>query len=168
MSRAFSQAFRAALLAENTDEAVAALVTISHPELAGGPLRASSYPGTCVSIDPYLLGVVSRGQTFLYVEFAFTPPEDREDQEPAFEIRMDNVARETVALLRSTGTPALVTVEIIAVDRPDLVEVEFADFDLVSAEHDEETVTLGLALDDMSSEPYPADCFTPSNSPGLF
>ena len=169
MSRPLSNAFRAALFAEATDEDGVALVTIRDPELAE-TIRASSHALECVSLDPYLLGVVSRGETYLYVEFALTLPEDSDRTPPSIEIQLGHITEETVALLRSSIVPAQVTIELVSTERPDLVEAVFPDFDLVAADYDygERSASLSLGIDDMASEPYPADSYTPSTAPGLF
>lgn len=167
MSRTLSSAFRAMLMAERTDEAVIALVTIEHPEL-DETLRLSSHPTVCLSVDPLLYGTLSRGQVYLYVDLRLTLPEDKDGTPPALELRSDNVGREQIQLLRSARTPASVTVELLADVRPDLVEAEFPDFDLVSAEYDENEVSIGLSVEAMATEPFPADTFTPSGFRGLF
>ena len=169
MSRPFSNAFKAAVFAESTDEDAAVLVTIQHPDLAE-TIRASSTALDCVSLDPYLLGVVSRGQTFLYVEFGIVLPEDNDRTPPSIELQLGHITEETVALLRSTIVPAAVTIELVSTKRPDLVEAVFPDFDLVAADYDydQRSASLSLGIDAMASEPYPADSFTPAMTPGLF
>lgn len=167
MSRTLSAGFRAAILSQSADEDAVALLTISHPELAT-PLRASSHPIECLGIDPLRYGTRSRGQIYDYIEFQITLPEDAEGKPPSFDIVMSNIARETIELIESTTEPALVTVEIVSIHAPDLVEIEWPDFDLASAEYEDETVRIGLALDALATEPYPADAFTPAGFRGLF
>ena len=167
MSRHLSASFRAALMAERTDEDGVSLVTIRHPQLAD-PIRFSSHATDCLALDPLRYGTVSRGVVFDYIEHQITLPEDADGTSPAFEIQVSNIGRETVALLQSTLEPALVTVELVSRTQPDVVEIEWPDFDLVSADYDEETVKLGLAIDAMATEPYPCDSVVPSGFRGLF
>lgn len=167
MPRTLSAGFKAALLSQSADEDAVALLTITHPTLAT-PLRVSSHPTTCLGVDPLRYGTISRGRTFDYIAFQITLPEDAEGKPPAFDIVLANIGRETVALLQSALEPATVTVEIVSITNPDLVEIEWPEFDLVSAEYDDETVRIGLALDAMATEPYPADGFTPAGFRGLF
>ena len=165
--RSISDRFKAALFKENTDEVTTALITITHPDLPT-TLRFSSNPSQRLSTEPLAYGTISRGETFDYVPMKFTLPADQDDAPPTIDIIIVNVGRETVPLLRSTLTPASVTVEIILDAYPDDVEATFPEFDLVSAPYEGETATLSLAVDTMQTEPYPAGTFSPSGFPGLF
>lgn len=167
MSRPLSAAFRAALMAEQTSETAAVLLTISHPDL-DETIRISTDASTCLSIDPLLYGTMSRGQAYNYIDFAISLPDDADGKPPGMDVQIGNIGHGIVRLVRSTSTPAAVTVEVISVDRPDMVEVELPDFDLVSASYDEDVVTLELAIDALATEPYPCDSFTPSGFGGLF
>lgn len=167
MRRGLSAGFKAALLAERADEDAVALLTISHQSLAT-PLRVSSHPTECFGIDPLRYGTRSRGEIYDFIEFQITLPEDADGKPPTFDIVLPNIGRETIALLQTAVEPASVTVEIVSIHAPDLVEIEWPDFDLVSAEYDDETVRVGLALDALATEPYPADGFTPAGFRGLF
>ncbi|WP_437871286.1 DUF1833 family protein [Methylorubrum extorquens] len=167
MSRRLSASFRAALMAERADEDGVSLVTIRHPLLAE-PIRFTSHPTACLGLDPLRYGTTSRGQLFDYIEHQITLPEDADGAAPAFEIQLSNIGRETISLLRSTLEPASVTVELVSYTNPDVVEIEWPDFDLVSADYDEDIVRLGLAIDAMATEPYPCDSVAPSGFRGLF
>ena len=167
MSRRLSASFRAKLMAERADEDGVSLVTIRH-DLLPEPIRFTSHPTDCLGIDPLRYGTISRGILFDYIEHQITLPEDADGTAPAFEIHLSNIGRETIQLLQSTLEPAAVTVEIVSRTQPDTVEIEWPDFDLVSADYDEELVTLGLAIDAMATEPYPCDSIAPSGFRGLF
>lgn len=169
MSRQVSNAFKAALFAEAMDEDAIVLVTVRHPELEE-PIRAASTPLQVLSLDEDLRGVVSRGDTYFYVEFGIVLPEDNDRTPPSIELQLAWITRETVDLLRSSIDPAGVTVELVSTERPDLVEITFPDFDLVASDYDYagQTAVLSLGIDALTSEPYPADTFTPSMAPGLF
>jgi len=165
--RTLSARFRAALFRENMEEVVALLVTVTHPDL-GETLYFSSDPTLRLSTEPLLYGTVSRGNTYNYVPMQVTLPADQEDAPPTIDLTISNVGREAVPLLRSTATPASVTVDIVLAEYPDDVETSFPEFDLVRADYGGDDAILSLALDAMTTEPYPAGSFTPAYFPALF
>ncbi|KQO53065.1 DUF1833 family protein [Methylobacterium sp. Leaf85] len=165
--RTLSRAFKAELLVENSGLTEVGLMTITHPDL-DEPIRASSHPGDLISVDPLVYALKSRGETYLYIDFAFTFPDDEEGKTEAIQIVLESINRETVDLLRSTIEPAIVTVEIVSLDTPDLVEIQWPEFDLVLADGELSQITLGLSLDAQGEEPFPCDSFTPASHGGLF
>lgn len=165
--RTLSSAFRMQLMAESSDLVEVALLTIKHPALPE-PLRLSTHPTDILTVDPLVYITRSRGLDFIYVPFRFTAPDDEEGAPDLIQIVLDNVNRETGALTRATIEPALVTLEIVSHDRPDLVEIEWPEFDLVLADDSLTEVTLSLSLDGQDSEPFPCDSFTPASHRGLF
>jgi len=168
MSRDLSAAFKAALLAERSSETIAALITIEHDDL-DTPLRISTDPTQRITTDPLVYGTVSRDETYYFLPIEeLTLPEDAQDAPPAMRITFSNVSRDSITLLRSTTTPAKVTVEIVLASDPDQVETSFPDFDLTNADYDAAWVTLSLTLDALATEPFPAGSFTPASFPGLF
>lgn len=165
--RAVSRTFRTQLLAENSGLTEVGLLTITHSDL-DEPIRASSHPGDLISVDPLVYGLKSRGEMYVYIEFAFTYPDDTKGKTEAIQIVLESINRETIDLLLSTIVPATVTVEIVSLDTPDLVEVQWPEFDLVSADYELTQVTLNLSLDAQGEEPFPCDSFTPASHEGLF
>ena len=165
--RNVSAFMKSAMMAEASDDEVALLITVTHAALAS-PLYASSSAAVCFSTDPLLYGLTSRGQQYSYLPMQLALPEDDDGTPPSLEIRVINVGSELTQLLKLSNAPALVTVEVVCVDRPDLVEAVFPDFELGSAEDDEQEIVLTVGLDALMSEPYPADSFIPATYPGLF
>src|SRR5688572_11065331 len=104
MSRVLSLTFRQAMNAPETGEVVAALITIEHEQLVT-PLRFSSDNAVRLSTDPLRYGTISRGLTFTFLPVGLVLPDDVEERPPAMRLKLDNIDRETIALLRSTSTP---------------------------------------------------------------
>lgn len=154
-------------MVEETGEVPVVLVTIEHADLAE-PIRFSSDATERFSVDPLEYGTMSLGRRFDFAPFQITLPDDKEDGAPAMSLTLSNVGREAIRLLRSTLEPGVVTVEIVLASAPDEVEVEFPDFDLISADYDVGDVTLGLSIDALANEPFPADTFTQSGFGGLY
>jgi len=152
---------------QETDELPVMLLTISHPDLST-TWRLSSDNKDLLDAEDQLRGTISRGQSFYFFPMDVSLPEEGEDASNVIQITLDNVTREVTPLLKSTVTPASVTIEIVLASAPDDVELEFPDFELVSADVDAGSVVLSLTVDTMASEPFPADNFTPSSFGGLW
>lgn len=167
MARTVSLKFLKAINAQETDELPVLLLTITHPDLVDGPERLCS-SGYRIQQEPLLYGMYSRGLRYLALPFSAVLPDDKEDSAPVAKLSMDNVDRDLVALLRSTTTPAEITMEVVLASSPDDVEIEFPPFDLVNADYDDATITISLAIDALATEPYPSGTFDPASFPGLF
>lgn len=180
MSRTVSATFKAAAFASQTGEVLVTLLTISHDSLEDGPLRLSSDPtvrldllgsegseGEASGGQPRY-GTVSRGETYSFLPFRVTLPDESDDAPPAVRLEVDNVSRELVPLLRSTSTPAEVQVEILLASDLDTVEVAFPVLQVAEVDYDADRVTINLVVDYLAAEPFPAGSFDPSGFPGLF
>lgn len=175
MARTLSATFRAALAAQETEEVPIVLITITHADL-DTPLRLSSDPTQRLTdngsppteLDPPVYGTQSRGTDYLFLPMGIVLPDDREDAAPAARLEIDNIGRETIALLRSTTDPALVHMEIVLASALDTVEIDLPELDLVSADYNINTVSVNLAINPLVTEPYPAHRFTPAGFPALF
>lgn len=165
--RTVSEDFRAAMFGQETDEVPVLLLTITHPDLST-TWRLSSDNKDLLDEENQLRGTFSRGWSFYFFPMDVSLPEEGDDASNVIQITLDNVTREITPLLKSTVTPASVTIEIVLASAPDDVEVEFPDFELVSADVDAGSVVLSLTVDTMASEPFPADNFTPSAFGGLW
>lgn len=167
MSRTVSLTLRQAINAQQSGEVAFLLLTITHPDI-DETLRFSGDPTTRLSIDPLLYGTVSRGNTFYFVPFSTVLPDDKDESPPQAQLTLDNVNRDTIALLRSTDTPASVTMELVLVTNPDTVEVIYPVLDLVAATYTAQSVTMTLQIEPLMTEPFPAGIFDPASFPALF
>lgn len=158
MSRNPSAAFKRAVFAAQTGEAILVLLTIDHPTL-GAPLRVTSD-----NVD-----TVSDGETFVPYPFQLTLAEESEDATPTIGLSIDNVDRTIGAALRDAGLEApTCTVQVVMGSDPDTIEAEFPAFRLRDVDYDALVVTCQLTLEDMTTLPYPYVTFTPNRFPGLF
>jgi hypothetical protein len=163
--RTISATARAAMNAEETGEFPIVLLKIDHPDL-GSPFYLSSDPLRLD--DTPTFGTISRGNTYLFVPFSLVLPDDKTDAPPTAQITIDNIDRSLIPILRSTTTPSTVTMEVVLASAPNIVELSFADFDLVAADYNADTITITLAQNALQTEPFPCDVISPSNFPGLF
>lgn len=156
MSRSLSSIARQALFAQETGEVFIVLLTIDHPQLST-PIRVCSDAVQCMS----------RGNVFVAFPFDIVLPNDS-DAPPQASLQIDNVSQEIAASIRSIGTPPSVTIEVVRASAPDTVEASLPAFQLTNVRYDTLLVQGDLVTEDLTSEPFPADMFTPSNFPGLF
>lgn len=170
--RNLSLSFRQAHNAEASEVVDIFLVTIEHDELeainGGQPLRLSSDPTARLSDNPLAYGTVSRGQQYDFLPFQWVAPEEGDEAPSEIQFRILNFDVNMIQLLRSTSTPASVTVEVITSAALNDVEISYPSFDLTGASYDNDAIVLSLAIDSLVTEDVPAESFTPSTFPGLF
>lgn len=165
--RLLSLEFRKSLFAQESGEVPVFLLTITHPQL-GAPIRLSTDPTTRLSVDPLRYGTVSRGETFEYVGVEITLPDEQAKNPPTSKLVISNVSRELVPLARSVSTPPSVKIEAVLASAVDTVEFTVPAMDMVALQYDVGQLTFSLAIDAMTTEPYPAGSFNPASFPGLF
>jgi hypothetical protein len=163
----FTDAFKAAAFAAETGQVLIVLLTIDHEDL-DAPIRLSGDPTIRASDDPVRYKTVSREMDFDFLPFQLVLPDEQDRAAPRCRLTMDNIARELIALLRSTASPPTVDIEIVLSGTPDLVEVAFPRFRMVTASYDDSTVQCDLTLDGLSTEPLGYMSFDPARFPGLF
>jgi hypothetical protein len=167
VSRTVSSSFISAANAQETDEVIICLLTVTHEEIPE-PIYLSSDATERLSADPLIYGTTSRGNQYLYLPFEFTLPDDKSDSPPRVLLTMDNTGRDLVALLRSISTPADVLVEIVLASDLDQVELVMPSLQLGDVTINEGSISASLVADTLINEPYPAGLFTPGAFPGLF
>lgn len=170
MSRPVTDAFKAAAFAQETGEVVVTLLTITHPDMEE-TIRISSDPTQRLdgSGDPQpIYGTISRGEQYLFVPFDLTLPDEQDETAPNAKIRLSNVGREVMELVRSVDTPAKIVLEILLGSDLETVEVAFPELHIAQAEYTAGELTLGLVVDFLSEIPFPGGTFGPAYFPGLF
>jgi hypothetical protein len=150
------------------------LFEITHPDLEGGPIRLSTDNAERISIDPLIYGTRSnwRGadpvtQPFLWIIASALLPSDQEDTPAAAQIALENLEAEMVALLRSFRTPATVNMAVVLAETPDLIEAEYLDLQLLSADISDAELLLSISRDEIELEPFPPGRMTRDRFPGL-
>lgn len=167
MSRTLSASFRQAIHAPATAEAAIVLLTIDHASL-DQPFRFANGFTQRLSVDPITYGLVSRGQTFTFLPFEITLPDDQEPSAPRAEVTLDNIARELIPLVRSVATPPGCLIEVVGRSDPDTVEAAFPDFLVADVKYNAGVIQATLTIDSLAAEPFGAMRFTPNRFPGLF
>ncbi len=112
--------------------------------------------------------ITSRGDEFIAYPFELELPDSVTTSAPKAKLTIDNVSREIAQSIRQITSAPTVLMELIRASDPDTVEVGFPVFTLRDVKWDMLTVSGELVLEDLMTEPFPADQFTPSYFPGLF
>lgn len=167
MTRSLSLNFREAINAQESGLVVITLLTITHADLAE-PIRLSTDPTTRVSTTPLAYVTTSRGDDYYFVPMQIAPPDEKEGAPPRSQIRISNVTREVMQLIRSITTPPKCKMEWVLDTDLDTVEIESPELDIVDSNALAGELTLELSLNSMAAEQYPVDSFDPSAFPGLF
>jgi len=167
VSRTTSETFRNSVFANETGEVVICLLTITHEDMAE-PIRITSDPTTRISENPLSYATTSRGETYIFIPFEFTLPEDRDDVPPRVSINISNANRDLIALLRSISSPLQVKVELVLASSLDDVEIELPVMQLSEITYDANGVQANLVIDGMQNEPFPSGAFDRTRFPGLF
>ena len=162
MSRTVSSAFKAAVAAQQTGEAVLVLLTIDHEDLS-----YSGGPGP-IYLTSDSVNTVSRGNTHLPFPFQIALPDEREDRPPVSQLIIDNVSREIIPTIRSLTSAPTITLELVLASDPETVEAGPFVFTLKDATYDLLTIAGRLGYEDILNERWPIDDFTPASHPGLF
>lgn len=115
-----------------------------------------------------IYGTISRGEQYLFVPFDLTLPDEQDETAPNAKIRLSNVGREVMELVRSVDTPAKIVLEILLGSDLETVEVAFPELHIAQAEYTAGELTLGLVVDFLSEIPFPGGTFGPAYFPGLF
>lgn len=152
-----SNAVKAALFKQETEEVFLVLLTIDHPELSN-PIRLVNNTED----------ITSNGNLFTAFPFKIVMPLADPNSQPRASIEVDNIDRQIVTAIRTITSSPTVTLQVIMASAPNTIEVEFTDFKLQDTSYNGFTVSGTLSMENYLLEPYPADQFVPSNFPGIF
>ena len=160
-----SAEFRSSAFAAETGEVWLLLLTFEHDDLTE-PFRDDVFPGP-IRVVNNNEDVVSNGELYHGVAFDIVLPIDSSDRPPLPRLAVDNVSRELIETLREISSPPKVTIQIVRFDDPDTVELIWQDFVLRDAKWDELRITGTLSQDDITTETFPVDVFSPAQFRGL-
>ncbi|MDR5859396.1 DUF1833 domain-containing protein [Halomonas eurihalina] len=147
------------MFAQNTDAAVFALLTFTHPSLSTPERIANNTEA--ITYD---------GHEYMGFPFKFTPPAEDEEREAVATARVSNVDRRLAEVLRQIQGLAGVDIQVVrwkqgAVTR----EMHIPGMYLMSADIDTETASLQIShAFDILNEPATQDILNPGTAPGLF
>jgi hypothetical protein len=175
MTRRLSINKRRAYDADNTEEIDVFLLYITHPDLAD-PIRLSTDPTERLSIDPLAYGTRSTWmdsntvtEPFQFVIADALFPSDIADAPAEAQISLQIVDQSMVEAMRSFTDKATLNMAHVLASSPSLVEAEWRDLRLNSADIQFKNgeIVLAFSRDDIEEEPHAAETFSKVNFPGL-
>lgn len=155
--RTGSVTFREAIFSQQTEEVFILLIEISHPTLPDD-IRVCSGGRD----------ITSGGNLYVYYPFDITLPDDVAESVSKAKITIGNVSRDlTDAIRRMTSSP-VINVKLVLASNPDVIEIAFEGFKLVTVDYNALTITGDISIEDFLTEPVQGDSFVPSQFPSLF
>lgn len=159
--------------AEGTDEIYVALFYITHPDLAE-PIRLSTDNTERLSVEPLMYGTRSTWlgsnpatEPFLFIVASTLLPSDVEDAPPSGNIIIENLDSRIAGLLRSFSDLATIHMAVVLADSPNLIEGEWRDLNIISADIDAGEVAVSFSREDINDEYFPSGRMTRDRFPGL-
>ncbi|MDL4860817.1 DUF1833 family protein [Halomonas elongata] len=147
------------MFAQNTDAAMFALLTFTHPTLSE-PLRLVNN-NEAITYD---------GQLYEAFPFKFTPPAEDEEREAVATVEVSNVDRRLAEVLRQIQGLAGVDIQVVRWKAGTVTrEMHIPGMYLMSADIGTETASLQIShAFDILNEPATQDILSPGVAPGLF
>lgn len=157
--------------AEDSADLYVVLLEIAHPDL-DSPILLSTDNADTISEEPRYYGTRSTwGGTsrrdFLWVVASALLPSDQEDAPATATLILDNLDQAMAELLLSFTRPATISLAVVLASSPDLVEAEYADLLLTSAQISAAEISLSISREEIESEYVPGGRMTAQTFPGL-
>jgi hypothetical protein len=160
--------------AEATAELYVVLFEINHP-LLPAPIRLSTDNTERLSEDPLYYGTRSnwRGanpvtEPFLWVVASTVLPSDQEDAPASAKLVLENIDTEMVRLVRSFTDIATIHMAVVLASSPSLIEVEYTDLEIISADINAGEITLSISREEIENEYFPGGRMSRDGFPGLY
>ena len=147
---------RQSAFSAETEDIWLVLLTLTHATLVE-PIRVVNN----------ITRIASNGEHFEAFGFDFEFPADASDRPPQARLVIDNVSLELVETIRSISSPPLVRMDFIRSSAPDVLELTLQGFSLKDTSWDAQRMSGTLAQEDIVTEGYPADNFSPASFRGL-
>lgn len=158
MARVYSSEFKSTLAEVSAPEAPLVLLQIDHPDLA-----------TPVRVVNDTQDLTSNGDLYVAIPFRCTLPDDFENQLPKARLSVDNVGKELMYWIETSGggNGSLVTMSQVMRSRPDQIEWSIT-MNLFNVSCTMTEVSGELGYENLFAKKAIALQYRPNNSPGLF
>jgi hypothetical protein len=148
------------MLASDTDRAILALLTLTHPSIP-----------TPTRVVNDIKDLTFQGDTFVGLPFDISLAGETEETISEVTLVIDNVDRRLVEAARLVGSSPQVMLQLVAVDSAGTVTKESGDmvFKIHSVDADALKISCTLGFEaDYLNEPAVKDRFDPTVAPGMF
>jgi len=158
MARNYSSAYKSTLAAVSAPEAPLILLEINHSALTQ-PVRVVND----------MTDIISNGNLFIACPFRCTLPDDLENQLPKARLAVNNVGRDLMYWIETSGGGQGSTVRVMQVmrSRPNTIEWEIT-MNLFNVEVNMMEISAELGFQNVFVRPAVHVSYRPDNSPGLF
>jgi len=158
MARVYSSEFKSTLAQVSAPESALVLLEINHPDLA-----------TPVRVVNDTQDLVSNGNTYIAIPFRCTLPDDFENQLPKARLSVDNVGKELMYWIETSGggNGSLITMSQVMRSRPDTVEWSIT-MNLYNVSCNMTEVSGELGYENLFSKKAIAMQHRPNTTPGIF
>lgn len=158
MTRPYSSQYKSTLAKVSAEEAPLVLLEINHPALSE-PVRVVN--------DTQDL--TSNGHTFIACPFRYVLPDDFENQLPKARLVVDNIGRDLMYWIETSGGGAGSAVKMMQVmrSRPDTIEWSIS-MNLYNVQATMQEVSAELGFENLFAKPAISLQYRPDNSPGIF
>jgi len=158
MARTYSTQYRSTLAKVSAEEAPLVLLEIIHPQL-DSPIRVVNDTQN----------ITSNGHEYIAYPFRATLPDDYENKLPKALLSIDNIGRELMLWLETSGggLGSTGTFRQVMRSRPDQVEWSIT-MSLFNVSATNLEVTAELGFENLFSKPAVLVSYRPDTSPGLF
>lgn len=158
MVKPYSNQYKSTLAKVSGEESPLVLLEINHSELS-----------TPVRVVNDTQDITSNGNLYIACPFRFVPPDDYENQLPKAKLAVDNIGRDLMYWIESTGGGQGSWVKAMNVmrSRPDQIEWSIS-MNLYNVQVTMKEISAELGYDNLFAKPAVARQFRPDNSPGLF
>jgi hypothetical protein len=160
--------------AEATAELYVVLFEINHP-LLPAPIRLSTDNTERLSEDPLYYGTRSAWRSanpvtepFLWVVASTVLPSDQEDAPASAKLVLENLDADMVRLVRSFVDMATIHMAVVLASSPSLIEVEYTDLEIISADINSGEITLSISREEIENEYFPGGRMSRDGFPGLY
>ncbi len=167
-----SLSFRTAFNAEDTEEFPVILIEIT-PDGSADTYYLSSEPAALIFPDPDTghdrYGIVHQGVEYPWLQIAASWPDDQEGKPPSTTLTFANVVEDMSAQIRAVtpGTRATVIMKMVLSSAPDEIEDQ-KEMIATGGGFNAQQVTLNVSREPIEMEPWPAQCMSKDEAPGLF
>lgn len=159
MARQVSLDGMRAMFAQETGEVPLMCLTLEHPSWDEGPIR----------VVYNTEAVVRAAGVFYPAPFDISLPNEQSEQVPQVTLTMLNMESSIVQEIKSITGRIKVTLEIVLASQPDVLEAGPFELYSMACTYDSEQIQATLGYEeDILNTLFPAEKYTPANSPGMF
>jgi hypothetical protein len=152
------------LRAQNSDDAILALVEVHHPDLPASIFPNNTFYATSDSVP-----TVSNENTYKPYPFDVTLAIDDPGSAPKAQITITSADQAVTQALLTVGLKAPdVTINIVLASDPDYIELTMPGLMLVQAQGDNAQITGGLSMENLLNTQFPKRTMDPIHYPAIF